>query len=216
MRGGGGHLNDLELYQTLGRSYLVARPRVAFILSTKLGLFGLCLWGVGVGRPKPSATSVLNAGGPSGGGKLLPVPFSAVVEMEPEGETFVKTGVTPHEHEMHLHAHASGIPVPTIKTCALKMEMLPGMNLADWYGEDDVPESAFERVRALVRRMVEAGIDFPDLTGYNFMATYQDNEVDRLWVVDFEHARRVPGEAQCCDFVRDFLAGHNGWNPAFR
>ena len=168
-------------------------------------------------------TSVLNAGGPSGGGKLLPVPFSAVVEMEPEGVAFVKTGVTAHEHEMHLHAHASGIPVPIIYTYTfshgvgvLWMERLPGMNLADWYGENGVPEAAFESVRALVRQMANAGIDYPDLTGYNFMATYLDNEVDRVWVVDFEHARRVPGEEQCCDFVRDFLAGHNGWNPDFQ
>lgn len=147
--------------------------------------------------------------------------------LEADGDTwFVKHGVAAHEHAMQLHAHASGLPAPRVRSfegCSgvLAMERLPkgSMSLSDYYGEEGVPEAAFERVRALVGRMVdEAGLDFPDLTGYNFVATWTDpgGEVDQLWVVDFEHARRVASRAQCCAFVRTFLEGHNGWNPEFR
>ena len=53
-------------------------------------------------------------------------------------------------------------------------------------------------------------MDFPDLTGYNVMI-----DGERMWLVDFEHARVVAGRAECCEFVRGFLAGENNWNPEF-
>lgn len=135
-----------------------------------------------------------------------------------EGGAFVKTAVSEHEYSMQQYAYLNNIPVPEIYSFSnnvMTMQMLPGMTLDQRYGQN-VPDSAFERVRELVIQMDEIGIDYPDLTGHNFMATYdQCNVVDRIWVIDFEHARRIRDRKQCSKFVRKFIDGHNGWNPQF-
>ena len=133
-------------------------------------------------------------------------------------DTFVKAGVAEHEVAMHRRALAGGIPAPEILSwdpamSELTMSQLPGMSVSDFYGEEAeaVPARVFAKVRELVVRLVDgAGLDYPDLTGYNIMV-----DGDRMWIVDFEHARPVTGRPDCCAFVRGFLGGRDGWNLEF-
>ena len=78
---------------------------------------------------------------------------------------------------------------------------------------EHVPAHVYAKVRVIVAHMVDvAGLDFPDLTGFNVMV---DEAGQAAWIIDFEHAQPVGGRAECCDFIQAFLGGRDGWNIDF-
>lgn len=78
---------------------------------------------------------------------------------------------------------------------------------------EHVPAHVYAKVRVIVAHMVDvAGLDFPDLTGFNVMV---DEAGQAAWIIDFEHAQPVGGRADCCDFTQAFLGGRDGWNADF-
>ena len=141
------------------------------------------------------------------------LPGSAAAAVE-----YVKRDVTAHEVAMQRRALERGVPCPEIvdwdpDARTLTMRRLPGMSVSDFYGENAsaVPSEVFSRIRRLVEHLVDvAGLDFPDLTGYNIMVY---NE--QMWIIDFEHAREVQRRDDCCEFVQRFLAGEDSWNAEF-
>jgi tRNA A-37 threonylcarbamoyl transferase component Bud32 len=130
--------------------------------------------------------------------------------------TFVKGGVRPNEVEMQRLAEASGACVPPVVSYdvargELAMRRVAGMSVSNWFGEEDgdTPHEVYEKARGLHRQLVTAGISYPDITGYDLMLDETNGE---LTLVDFERSER----AAPCEFMRRFLAGHDGWNPDFR
>ena len=67
------------------------------------------------------------------------------------------------------------------------MKKIEGMNLSDQYGDNatDIPNEIFEQVVKIVRNLVLHKIEYPDLTGYNFI---EDTD-GKVWIIDFGHAR---------------------------
>jgi serine/threonine protein kinase len=89
------------------------------------------------------------------------------------------------------------------------MYRIPGMSLADFYGEDAVPSPAWEEVRCILQCLWNAGIEYRDITPYNFMI---EPESGKIWVVDFGDARRVPVNPA----LQKVLGGANVWNAEYR
>ena len=127
---------------------------------------------------------------------------------------------------MHLYAFTCGLRVPRIlsytgATRQLVMEHVVGSSIADWYGEDDAdtPAHVYQQVRVLMEGLAQAGISYPDITGYNIMHSVAADgvEVDEesnngLVLIDMEHSEL----GTPCEFMRRFIDGHDGWNPEFR
>ena len=131
---------------------------------------------------------------------------------------FVKYDVDPNEYEIHKDVYDLDImltPKPILYDAdkrILVLEHITGMSVSDLHGEgaDLIAPELFERIRSMVRTLAERGIEYRDITGYNFML---DDE-GRLWIIDFEHAARK--EIITDDFVDHFLRGLNAWNEEFR
>jgi len=132
---------------------------------------------------------------------------------------FIKYGVEIKEYKIHKYVYDLHIvPIPNImnydKTSKIMvLQKITGCNLSDFYGENsnDIPTLLFEKVRDIVKILMQHDIEYPDITGYNFML---DNN-GKVWIVDFEHA--TYGKIQNT-FVKQFCDDTNKiltWNPDF-
>ena len=104
---------------------------------------------------------------------------------------YCKKHVSKHEFKMHTRAvEILADSVPKIvsyddETRTLTMELLEGMSVSDFYGEDaiHVPDSVWTQAQSLVSELYKNGIVYSDVTGYNLM---EDNN-GNLKIIDFEH-----------------------------
>jgi tRNA A-37 threonylcarbamoyl transferase component Bud32 len=96
--------------------------------------------------------------------------------------------------------------------CIVTMDKIDNMCLADSYGDkpDDLPQHLWEEIRNIVNKLyVEEGIEYVDITPYNFI------EVDgKIYIIDFGDAY-YKGASPRNWFHKDFLEGTNAWNPDF-
>jgi len=89
-------------------------------------------------------------------------------------------------------------------------------NLSHNYGENatDVPDELFDNVVKIVRTLVLHGINYPDLTGYNFV---EDTETyGKIWIIDFEHATLMHPNVITNIHIKNICNGSKVWNPDFR
>ena len=137
--------------------------------------------------------------------------------LEPNTKVYVKQNVKEHEYNMHKHVYELNIVnTPKIisydkKTKVMIMEKIDNMNLSDMYGEEDhmIDEYYFDEIRTIIKLLAENNIEYPDITGYNFIEF--DN---RIWIIDFEHSNFKPLLQD--NFVVKFINGLNKWNPRFK
>lgn len=129
---------------------------------------------------------------------------------------YEKDGVTGKEYTFHKSVFDSGIRTSKIEdwdatSGKLKTREIKGMTIADMYGEDadDVPERIFESIREIVQELTDIGIEFVDITGYNFIL----GDDEEVYVIDFEHAKEVKEDLD--PFLQNFLEGEYSWNPEF-
>ena len=136
----------------------------------------------------------------------------------PEIKTYVKLNVLEHEYNMHKHVYDLHIVnTPKIisydkKTKTMVMEKIDNMNLSDMYGENDsdIDEYYFDEIRTIIKTLAEHNIEYPDITGYNFI------EYDsKIWIIDFEHSTIFKKHIKD-SFVNKFIKGTNKWNPDFK
>jgi tRNA A-37 threonylcarbamoyl transferase component Bud32 len=129
----------------------------------------------------------------------------------------IKT-MSAREMEFQEIASAIGLAPQIIKKRLLRnglfrvtMERIPPMCVCDMYGyeEEDIPPHIWRGVRRVVRKLFRNGIEYKDITGYNFI----EDPSGKIWVIDFEHAKSVNN--RCSKFVREFINGRNNWNPYF-
>lgn len=132
---------------------------------------------------------------------------------------FIKHSVTDHEKEMQKYVIEKDIVnVPRVISYnkqfkRMVMSKVDGMTVADMYGENvkDVPDEVYKKLVDIVRDLKDNGVCYPDFTGYNFIIDNNDN--DKIWVIDFEHAYRSPeNECPCIDNI---LNGQKSWNTEF-
>ena len=87
-------------------------------------------------------------------------------------------------------------------------------NLSNNYGEDakDVPKELFEQVIRTIRILVLNNIEYPDITGYNFI---EDND-GKVWIIDFEHSSIMTSTNVDNIHIRKICNGNSEWNPDFK
>ena len=134
---------------------------------------------------------------------------------------YVKENVSELEYIIHKHVYNLDIiKVPKIydynkETKVMKMQKINNMCISDYYGEksSDISDELFDKIRNIIKLLYENYIEYPDITGYNFIE--KDNKV---WIIDFGHASFNPSIYQNTSdpFVLKFINGYNGWNPNFR
>ena len=134
-------------------------------------------------------------------------------------ETYIKNNVGMHEYVMHKHIYDLNIlNVPRIISYdyhnkILTMEKLENMNISDFYGEkiDQVPIDIVNKIRVIIKRLLDNGIEYPDITGYNFIEKFE-----LIWIIDFEHAKFVDCKKNDnYEFIINFINGLNSWNLEF-
>jgi tRNA A-37 threonylcarbamoyl transferase component Bud32 len=134
---------------------------------------------------------------------------------------FIKENVSLTEYNIHKYVYNLDIVnVPKIydydkEKKVLKMQKINNMCISDYYGEksSDISSELFIKIRNIIKILYDNNIEYPDITGYNFIE--KDNKV---WIIDFGHATFNPSinENLSDTFILKFINGHNGWNPNFR
>ena len=94
----------------------------------------------------------------------------------------------------------------------IRMERVDGETLSDKYGDvaKDTPESIWNKIRDMLSALYDEGIEYVDITPYNFMET-KDGDIK---IIDFGDAKYTDGEINW--FLDEFLEGLNEWNPDFK
>lgn len=91
----------------------------------------------------------------------------------------------------------------------ITMDHLGEENLDDTYG-DEIPEEVWDEIRRIVRVLYEEeGIEYVDITPYNFI-----EKDGKIYVIDFGDAKYTDGEPNW--FLIEFLDGENSWNPDYK
>jgi tRNA A-37 threonylcarbamoyl transferase component Bud32 len=134
---------------------------------------------------------------------------------------YTKHNVEESEYKMHqMIYNLNIIDVPKIykydKTNKIMvMEKIMNMNISDEYGEDakNVPKKLFKTMQEIIKKLYYAGIEYPDITGYNFI--FCNN---KMYLIDFEHSKPFSNETmhQVDPFVVKFIKGACDWNPIYK
>lgn len=96
----------------------------------------------------------------------------------------------------------------------METERIPCMNVADKYGEHDVPQRVWKRIHEIVHALFHTlQMEYIDITGYNFI----EDKTSRVWCIDYEHVTQRVSDKPRNWFLRDFLDTPNmrEWNPDF-
>tara|TARA_B110000967_G_C18887167_1_gene564779 strand:+ start:271 stop:702 length:432 start_codon:yes stop_codon:yes gene_type:complete len=132
---------------------------------------------------------------------------------------FVKHKVTHKEYFMQKYIYQLNIVnVPEIieyddKAMIMVMKKVDNNNLSDHYGDKatDVPDKVFDKVIKIVRTLVLHNIEYPDLTGYNFI---EDGD-GKVWIIDFEHSSMMTSREVNNIHIQNICNGYKKWNPEF-
>jgi len=131
-----------------------------------------------------------------------------------EISSYTKYGVKQHEYDVHKYVYnlkLEKVNVPKIISYdkekeIMVMHKINALNLSDMFGEksSDIDEYYFDEIRTIIQTLSDNGIEYPDITGYNFI-----EHANKIWIIDFEHAHIRD------TFVDKFIQGRNKWNPRF-
>ncbi len=132
---------------------------------------------------------------------------------------YVKSGVNNREFNVHQMIYNMNIVnVPEIygyekSAQIMTIRRIPNMCVSDMYGEnfEDVPTDVVEKIRDIIAVLYAKGIEYPDITGYNFIE-YQN----KVWIIDFGHASFNSKYATYDPFIKEFIEGRQSWNPAYK
>ena len=133
---------------------------------------------------------------------------------------YVKQDVNHREYFMQKYVYNLDIvKIPEIieyndESKIMVMKKVGNHNLSDNYGEDamDVPDELFSQVVKIVRNLVLHNIEYPDLTGYNFV---EDSD-GKVWIIDFEHSSMRSTKQVTNIHIQNICNGYKKWNPDFR
>ena len=132
---------------------------------------------------------------------------------------YVKKNVNHREWFMQKYVYQLNIVnVPEIieyneESKIMVMKKVGEMNLSDYYGADatDIPKELFDQVVKIVRNLVLHNIEYPDLTGYNFI---KDSD-GKVWIIDFEHSSMMTSNQVNNVHIQNICNGYKKWNPDF-
>jgi tRNA A-37 threonylcarbamoyl transferase component Bud32 len=95
------------------------------------------------------------------------------------------------------------------------MKKIDGFCLADLYTDDPtmIPDWIWDEIQRILAILYEReGIEYIDITGYNFV---QETSTNKIWIIDFGHAYYTTLETPVNWFLQEVLDGEKGWNPDF-
>ena len=95
------------------------------------------------------------------------------------------------------------------------MKKIDGLCLADLYTDDPtmIPNWIWKEIQRILAILYEReGIEYIDITGYNFI---QETDTNKIWIIDFGHAYYTTPETPINWFLKEILDGGKGWNPDF-
>ena len=132
---------------------------------------------------------------------------------------YVKQNVDIHEFNMQTHVYGLNIVrVPEIldyckETRTMAMARVGIMNVSDVYGENakDVPNNVFKSISTIIKKLIANGIEYPDLTGYNFV----EDSNDEVWIIDFEHSKLKDNKDIKNEAILRVCRGEKKWNEDF-
>ena len=133
---------------------------------------------------------------------------------------YIKYKVTEKEHFIQQYVYQLNIVnVPKIiyydeESEIMIMKKVAGMNLSDKYGDNatDIPNEIFDQVVKIVRNLVLHNIEYPDLTGYNFI---EDTD-GKVWIIDFGHSSMMTSKLINNIHIQNICNGDKTWNPEFK
>jgi tRNA A-37 threonylcarbamoyl transferase component Bud32 len=135
-------------------------------------------------------------------------------------KTFKKNEVSAREAGMQLILSTSLLKDQTPKVHSydtdnriLVMEKINQMSVSDMYGENmaDVPKEVVDQIRDIISLLYYNSIEYPDITGYNFIET--DSKV---YIIDMEHAKFNTIAASYDPYILKFIKGEvTEWNTQF-
>ena len=133
---------------------------------------------------------------------------------------YIKRDVDDREYFMQQYVYQLNIVnVPQIiyydeKNKIMIMKKVEGMNLSDQYGDNanDIPNEIFEQVVKIVRNLVLHNIEYPDLTGYNFI----EDTNGKVWIIDFGHSKMMSSNQIHNIHIQNICNGDKKWNPDFK
>ncbi len=144
---------------------------------------------------------------------------------------YTKKNVSTHEYDMykHVYEHSAdwGIFVPKLvhydnASKTMIMEIAPGMNVSDMYGEEaeSVPDTIFNEAVNIIKILKYNNVEYPDITGYNFIEDRTEGRPYKIWIIDFEHSRinsNIDPNTDNGDYIIQLCAGKKReWNQNFR
>jgi tRNA A-37 threonylcarbamoyl transferase component Bud32 len=134
---------------------------------------------------------------------------------------FKKNNVEENEYKMHQIIYDLNIiNVPKIykydkQNKTMIMEKINNMNISDAYGEDaiNVPKNIFKLMQEIIKKLYYSGIEYPDITGYNFILYKK-----KMYLIDFEHCNFFTNETmeKIDPFIVKFIKGACEWNPKYK
>ena len=134
---------------------------------------------------------------------------------------FIKYNVEEKEYKTHkLIYNLKIVNVPKIyrydrKNKIMVMEKIFNMNISDEYGEDprNVPINLFIIMQKIIKKLYYFGIEYPDITGYNFI--FYNN---KMYIIDFEHCKFFSNKNKngIDPFIVKFKNGLCEWNPKYK
>jgi tRNA A-37 threonylcarbamoyl transferase component Bud32 len=134
---------------------------------------------------------------------------------------FTKHNVDFKEYKTHkLIYDLKIVNVPKIyrydkKNKIMVMEKIFNMNISDQYGEEakNIPKNLFNAMQEIIKKLYYFGIEYPDITGYNFI--YWNN---KMYITDFEHCKFFSNNntRKIDPFIKEFIYGLCEWNPKYK
>jgi tRNA A-37 threonylcarbamoyl transferase component Bud32 len=135
-------------------------------------------------------------------------------------QTFKKHDVNPKEAAMQLLLSTSLLKGQTPKVHSydaingvLVMQKIHEMSVSDMYGEhmSDVPEEVIDQIRDIIFKLYNAQIEYPDITGYNFIETY-----GKVYIIDMEHTKYNYDVTTYDPYILRFIKGDvTEWNEKY-
>ena len=101
-------------------------------------------------------------------------------------------------------------------TVEISMDLVPnGSTLADRFSDDpqDIPQWVWDEMRRIIKILYyEEGIEYIDITPYNFMI----DSNDKIWLIDYGHAYYTDQSKPINWFLCEFIYGEvKSFNPDF-
>lgn len=134
-------------------------------------------------------------------------------------ELFSKCNVSLHEYNMHkLVYDLNVVNVPKIISYDEDTQILVMKKLGNCSIGENIEKDIFDDIRDIIRALYDNNIEYPDITGRNFIE-YEN----KLWVVNFEHARQFTSDPIIQQdtgledlFVKRFISRSiYQWNPKY-